>query len=376
MKKLILIDHEPWSKRRKELFYDLFKEAGVDLIVFDLYKIIVPNYKVPDFIESAEYLYRFNSINEFAIALAKYNPRNTIIIEEYNKNWENRKILLEINKLGFKKIKLNLYGNSLLLGWGGSTYLDRLKRLRKSGLKRAFTTIINSIRYNLYKKFHHIEDTPIIFSSSILDKQYPINHPDYEIFHFKSHTNIIQGEYIVYCDDYFPFHPDLSNFYKNKHLPDGEKYLKTMRKFFDNLEKRYNIPIVIAAHPKSDYKGLEFGNRKIIKGCTCDLVFHSKMVALKYCNSISFSLLGNKPIVLFGTNDYLSLDDNRSIINILGNDLLKIPVYNLDIDDFEEIEFKKIPNEYRLKYIYSYLTSKETEEIPNYRSINKYLQKI
>ena len=51
-----------------------------------------------------------------------------------------------------------------------------------------------------------------------------------------------------------------------------------MRRYFDYLEEKYGMPVVIAAHPKSDYSGGEFGNRSIIKYKTDDLVFNARMV--------------------------------------------------------------------------------------------------
>lgn len=67
------------------------------------------------------------------------------------------------------------------------------------------------------------------------------------------------------------------------------------------------MPIIIAAHPKSNYVNGEFGNRRIIKYQTKNLIIYADRVILQLCNTISWVTLANKPLIFVTTDDYDSL---------------------------------------------------------------------
>ena len=141
------------------------------------------------------------------------------------------------------------------------------------------------------------------------------------------------------------------------------------------MEEKYQIPVVIAAHPKSEYKGDEFNGRTIIKYKTNELIYLSQIVILHASNAISYVVLGDKSPVFITTNDYNSAPILAKRIKVLANILGK-KVYNIDSCNFQSIEISKIDNNYRNKYIYSYLTSKETEEKRNIDILLSFYQSI
>ena len=149
-----------------------------------------------------------------------------------------------------------------------------------------------------------------------------------------------------------------------------------MRRYFDYLEEKYGMPVVIAAHPKSDYSGGEFGNRSIIKYKTDDLVFNARMVTLHVCNSISYALLSNKPIAFVATEDYIKLGHVKKTLDLLAHETLGLSYYILDKVDLNEVEFKKVNEDLRIKYINNYLTSTESSGIQNYKILRKELMEL
>lgn len=233
-----------------------------------------------------------------------------------------------------------------------------------------------SLLLESYNSFNRIKGPSEIYSSSVFNQTKPLNHPDYEEYKFKPHRNIIGGDYIVFCDDYFPYHTDNIYFFNVKELPDGEKYHKTMIEYFDSLEQKYGIPVVIAAHPKSDYKSGTFGNRKIIKYHTADLTYNAAMVTLHLCNSISYSILANKPVAFITTDDYYLLPNVKHNFKNLAENTLNLRIYNLDHCDMDDIEFKRIDSTIRENYIYNYLTSKQTENILNGETLRTSLSEL
>ena len=51
-------------------------------------------------------------------------------------------------------------------------------------------------------------------------------------------------------DNYLPFHPDFGT----GSLIEPEEYYVPLCHFFDHLERKYDVRIVIAAHPRSSYE--------------------------------------------------------------------------------------------------------------------------
>lgn len=375
MKKFVLIDHEPWTLRRKQLFYDLFEKADIPLEVWDLSQWLYPGFHNPEEIDLVPYLHKIKSESDFVDLLNKENPSNTIFVEEIFHLWQNRNVFKHLSRRGFDTIKIELYGNTTIK----SSIWDKLLNIKLKQLPKMVRNKINSLRYKTYKKLNRINDSPkLIFSSNAyLPHTNGFNHPDYEKLMLNDVPRIIESEYIVFCDIYFPYHSDLFYFLKLKKLPDGKEYQKRMRKYFDYLEKKYNIPVVIAAHPKSNYKGGEFGDRQIIKYQTDSLVKYSKMVTMHVCNTTSYAVMCNKPLAYIVTDDYLSLPDIKRQIKVLVNKTLGLDYYNIDDKDFEaKFRFSTVSQDYRNNYIYSYLTSKETENVPNFQTLFKILNTL
>ncbi len=373
MKKFILLDHEPWTIRRKQLFYDLFEKAKIKLYVWDLSQWLNPGLSNPDELKNIEYLTRVLTENQFVSLLENEDSKNVIFVEEVFRSWDNRRVFRHISDLGFDTIKIELYGNSVLK----QRFMHRVKFLNINNLPKTICGKLAGIKIRAYNKIRGIKGPIRIFSSNgWLYRTDAINHPDYENYKFNSHENIIGGDYIVFCDIFFPFHSDLKHFYKIKRLPDGKKYQETMRRYFDYLEEKYGMPVVIAAHPKSDYSEGEFGNRSIIKYKTDDLVFNARMVTLHVCNSISYALLSNKPIAFVATEDYIKLGHVKKTLDLLAHETLGLSYYILGKVDLNEVEFKKVNEDLRIKYINNYLTSTESSGIQNYKILRKELMEL
>lgn len=363
MKKFILLDHEPWTLRRKQLFYDLFERAGIPLEVWDLSQWLYPGISNPDGINDANYLTKIYSYHQYKVKLKGLNPHELIIITEiYPFKWKNRLAFKELSIHGLETMKIELFGNTTLK----ESFIHKLKKLSLSRYPETIYNKLFNLIMRLYNSINNIHPPKYLLSSnSTLFFTHHINHPDYDEYKFKTHRRFIEGKYIVFCDIYFPYHTDLSFLYGVKKLPHAKKYQNQLCKYFDSLESKYNMPVVIAAHPKSNYKGDEFGCRKIFKYCTSDLVYFASAVTMHLCNSISYAILGNKPIAFISTDDYNAIAKNKQRLNLLAKETLKQPVYNLDKDSFSMIEFNQINKDIRLEYIYNYLTSKETEDKQN-----------
>lgn len=366
MNKVILIDNEPWTKRRKELFFFLYENSKIEFEVFDLSELLFPGLTFSDLLDE-KYVHRIKTIEELKILLGKEDPKSTLLQIEIPEGWKSRKILKLISELKFEKFKIQLFGNGEILSFWKKIFSFNLIELVKYTFKR----FPDFSLFQIYSKINKISGYRFYFNSRKMNIEgfYPINHPDYENFRFEDHLPIISGEYIVFLDNYFPYHPDIKKYYYADVISCGESYKKSLIRFFDFLEKKYQMPVIIAAHPKAEYGENHFDGRKILKYHTDNLVINSKAIIAHSSNSISYAVLGNKPLLLFGTDDYFRVYRfKRSVKNL--SRLLKIPYYNIDSMNLEDFEFSKLDKQVRESYIYSFLTSSHLENQRNNETIS------
>jgi hypothetical protein len=361
-RKIIFISAIPITIKLRELFFlDIFEENGFEVKCWNLQPFCNPTLRIPDELTSPSIL-SFSSLEEMEKELIQQNPKDTIILSGLDDDYSYRKIFRVLTKHQFILTTIFPYG-----GIYGFRFLfkDKILRIFSSNILKKFNGLFKSKYYSLYKRMYHINLSTHYFSSS-----YPhsvaINHPDYEGYAKIKNSNelIIQNEpYIVFLDTYIPLHPDLKRFNALKYVS-PEHYQSSLRDFFDKVEEKFQAKVVIAAHPKAVYENNEFGNRQIIKYKTNLLVKEAKLVITHMSNSNSFVMLFNKPVVFITTSEINKIPKFAFVLHCYAKHLNK-SVFNIDKWDIEQMDFSRIEDEYRKKYIYSYLSSPETENLSN-----------
>ncbi|QTQ16755.1 hypothetical protein [Treponema parvum] len=77
---------------------------------------------------------------------------------------------------------------------------------------------------------------------------------DYERFLISPRYNYNGKPYCVYLDQYFPFHPDIKTQLGFDFTDEDKKdFVNDMNKVFEHIRNKYNMDIIIAAHPRADY---------------------------------------------------------------------------------------------------------------------------
>lgn len=372
MKDIIFIDHELFTKRRKSIFMiDQLQSSGYNVEIWDISNIVYPERLYPDELNE-KYVRKIISISELESIIQSIDVNKKVFIVECFYEWNNRHIYKILSDYNCFIIKLDLYANTRLK----ESLFDKLIRIKSERISDFFIKRFRVLLFYLYKKIYHIKGfNRIISSSNIVFRTDKINHPDYESYiNELNNQPLINGSYIVFCDIYFPNHPELLPLFKKP--PKQSEYLYALNNFFSFLERKYNMPVVIAAHPKSDYTGNEFEGRRIIKYNTSNLVLNSQMVLQHFSNSISFCVLADKPVLFFITNEMLELKQSVKYMHLLAKTLGK-KVINIDkLTSDSNIAISKLSESNRNDYIYSYLTSKETENRNNFDILNSLLRKL
>lgn len=356
MKNLVFIDNEPFTKRRDQLFYiSKLKSEGIGVQVWDLSSFFPAARNVPDIVD-ADYVIIIKSIEDLNTKIIETNREETCFFVETVLNQYSRPIYNLLTHNNCYILRCNFYSNTID---GASFKLGTWVPWRiKMFLRRM--EIIYSFYVNR-KKWNGIKVDSYLTPLNEYGATGPINHPDYNDYKFKIETPYLDYPYIVFCDQYFPFHPEL-NIYVDQ--IDAQKYYCQMRALFDYVEKVTGMPVVIAAHPKANYTNNEFGDRLIIKYKTNNLVKYSNKVIFHSSNSISYAVLADKEILCIVTDDFMKVSFYSFLQGL--STVLHLKVNNLDRNNVETLRFEKISPKLRAKYIYSYLTSIETENIDNY----------
>lgn len=185
--------------------------------------------------------------------------------------------------------------------------------------------------------------------------------------------------YIIFLDEYLPFHSD----YLHMGVPvpcKPEEYYPPLVDFFQTIESALNSKVVIAAHPRSSYEDhLDyFGGRKVLRGMTSKLVKQCKCVIAHGSTALNFAVLYEKP-ALFVTLNILQNykhDQLGKFYELMANTLGK-ELINLDeprnIDWQAELEIDHAA--YRM-YHDSYIKSPLAPEKPCWQIFADYVKTI
>lgn len=186
----------------------------------------------------------------------------------------------------------------------------------------------------------------------------------------QSIKKLVKNEYILFLDDclidsfdYQLKHPKLETSKKN--------YFNHLKKFFDKIEKKFNMPVIIAAHPNGlyfDNYDKQFGRRKVFFNETCLLTRDCEFTLTHHSLSCHYSILFKKAIVFldldFLTNKVKRLQ--KAYSNYLGMDVINITNENTFIP-----KQKSVNNRRYLKFKEDYICA--MDEINNpYEPLIKY----
>ena len=199
---------------------------------------------------------------------------------------------------------------------------------------------------------------------------FPINSSDYNNYKYNEQNRIVKEDYIVFLDEYYPFHPD-DDLWGTKSYP-SDLYYASLNKTLDLIERHYGLEVVVAAHPKALlYKEKNYFNgRKVIFNATGSLVKFAKMAITHDSTSMSFAVMNRIPIIQL-SSDWLEQNRQDLVHSIQSfSNRLSLPVLNmdsvkeLDLGDIS-LELTHKQSEFFDAFIYDYCTSQGLDKANN-----------
>lgn len=368
MKNILILSHDPLIERIKQGFViDDLLEHGFKVQYVDLSKFYFPHFDAPYSLKE-DYVIKLDDEEAITSYLSAVDFSSTVVILDAFPNWRSRKIHKFLSNRKADMVKIKIYPNNVLVK---ESFLNKLKHI---GFKNLFPLLC----YKIYQRINKINPPKyILSSSSISGFTTPINHPDYEEFIKSGKREGESKDYIVFIDESFPSHPEIK-YWKRKNLNSiQDTYRQSLIQLFDYLKDRFNKEVIICAHPKSGYKGDEFGHHKIIKGKTSEIIGQSAFVLMHISTASSYAILHNKPIVLLSSDEYRqniksALDYQKSFADILGINIVDIDKWRpQSINDIKTLDENK-----RQEYIYKFLSPKETASKSNSEIIVNFLDEL
>jgi hypothetical protein len=365
MKNIVIIGHEPLTPRVYKIFniYEL-RIAGYNVEYRDISQLLFPGIKIPDEIEDKG-LKKISTLNEYILSFEIDDSKECIYIAELQNLWKNRKIFRILKKNNRFVVRLSLYSTMIL-----PLSLWQKIQMHRGNYCELFLNKVQEFAYKIYQIIHNfypydIEITSCSKFGSGKLQVFTINHPDFELT--KSLKDTIPtntAPYAVFLDEYFPYHPDFE-FHSGIKTSEqvGALYQQKMCKFFDEIEAKYNLKIVIAAHPKSLYSERAFEHREIIKYHTCELVKYAQFVIMHGSASFDFAVVYKKPLIIASVKDFSNFLDMKQRTEYLSS-YFNCPLVNLDSKVYD-IPDPNIDIVACKEFLYTYMTSKEKEGMKN-----------
>ncbi len=371
--KVVYIGYQPLTEKVKSDFYfNIVLENGFELEYWDLSSIYFPNVLKDNLFE--DYISKMNTFTELERMIALQNKEKCIYVLHIT--FEYRVIRL-FKLLTQYNCKTSFFARGALPICGD---ISPITLKIKKGLNPKLLLNFAKNKYAMYlKKSGKIKFYDLVFSAGELgylsigcgsqidklnSKFININSTDFDAF-FDNVTvkKSIEKKYCLFLDEYLPHHPDFI-LLGIKAVP-ADVYYSTLNDFFNIIEEKYNLEVVIAAHPKAlGYKNKNpFNGRDVFFNDTARLTKFSEFTLTHLSTSQSFSVLNNKPILSL-TSDCLKNvmpQYNRFISymsDVLGSSFVNVDhflINELNVSNTDNLKY----DDYKYKYLTSAISEKE-----------------
>ena len=369
MKKIVYLSMIKLDERfSRDWYLDNFYSKGYEVEFWNVSNIIQKNNQV-NLIEKNIKVLNINTTSSLIKNILELKINKVLIVVVIPYFYQSLSIYKILSKYNL---------NTVFFSWGEMPNLVHQKNIVTKLLnlykmnKNTYQFIKNMYQrqvVKLYRKLNLINKYSICFAAGDLcnslaysDKLIPINLCDYEQ-NLKNSEQIVEGKYAVFLDINLPFNNDVE--LQGLVKIDPQEYYIALNKFFDLFEKKYDLKIVIAAHPKSNYEKGLFGNREMYFLKTPQLVKFCEHVLLHHSTALSYAILNYKPVTFFIT-DQMTYAYDYHMCKLLSENI-KQPFVSLTDINIDNFSFKEdVDHDVYDKYKYNYIVSKESEGKPSF----------
>lgn len=362
IKIIFILSHKLYDESSYKYGFQLLKDNGFAIELWDMINLIYSKNKSMDislndnkkFISGDTTIKKFRNIHEIENDLKRQNRKTYIIFLNHSVNANVRPVidLIEDNNIKYGYTFLNTlpsYNPNMLsilkiLLKKPNILFDKLKKKITPVQHDNFANISYYLNLNTYFAIYCGKNSKkrILNLFPNIKKLISVPAYDHEKFYENKKKLKIEGytkKYAVFLCESNHEHPD-HKMHDINPVCDTNIYLYELNRFFKQLEEKYNIDVIISAHPKGIYnQDSIYKGRKLIKNKIVDLVNQSEFVMLHSSASICMPILANKPIIVINSKNYTagtaylielmaSSIGSKSIDISKENINLKIPIVN------------------------------------------------
>lgn len=378
--KVVFIEYLPLTRKiEKDFYIDDLLEASIEVEYWDITKLYFPHLTLNDRVERA-YIRTVSSWKHLESLLNATDTNKTLFIPQIT--FSGRVIHL-FRVLTKHRCELGFFARGMLPfpATGRKSFGKLVTVIRKSSFSESMRKVKGLLLDNVAfhaKRLGFLKTFDVVFQAGSegiktigvgyqLDLERAriirINYFDYDNFlKLKQSTGrAYAGRYAVFLDEFLPYHPDFAIL--NLGTVKAESYYESLNTFFAQVELKFNLNVVIAAHPKAQYQKNPFGGRAIFFNKTCELAKDSLFAMAHASTSISYPILFGIPIVFIWDSQIREIYTNglyKSILNFAS--VLGMPSYCTDDVKFgKEILLSDVTPAKYDDYKYKYLESRESE---------------
>ena len=367
-RKVIYVSYMHLSdKVSRDWYIDYLIKKGVTVEFWDVVPLLREEYEDPG-VKTADYLRNFKTYAELEASLRLPENRNAYYL---------MLVYYEGRSADFYKLLSKYDCKMLFISWGSFPIKSTQKwRTVLSGFSNPLY-LAEKIYFRLkaiaYKKLKLVKPYEIVFAAGqvlMASKHYatkviPINLVDYDRYRIIKSIGerLVSGRYAVFLDINLAYQSDLKIMGWPSVNPSD--YYASLNRFFELLELKYGIQVVIAAHPRASKNVDLFNGREVFHGRTPELVRDADFVIAHYSTSLSYAVLNSKPIIFIYTKEIEKLY-KYTVMSFIRDfaEYFDAAIFNIDeITKVNQISIRDVNSDLYNDYTYKYLTSHETESI-------------
>lgn len=366
-------------------FINEFREIGYEVEYWSVYKCLKYSKSLSYKVEDSNSIVKDFADEKELLREIKFLNKNDIVCLEIWLRWSTLPIFEELMKSGANIFGLDYYKNQPVNLVSSKSIIKDL--LYSFDLNRLFSSLRVRISEFLLKgkvKSSGCLLPKTIFTPGKLAENYSnenqtyisINHFDYYTYENTiKESKLIDQDYFVFIDIYLPFHPDIAR--AGQSSISASKYYTELSNYFKKIELKYNKIVVIAAHPKA-YELKKYLSFPIFYGKTANLIKYSSGVFSHHSAAINFAVLGDIPIQLIYSDEFLLGKGKTYLLKKMFNSIIgyqKVLGLRADNISNEFIDpFLPVEKFNYNQYIQNYILSKD-KNLDNFEIIHKNLMK-
>jgi len=353
--KLIFIYLKPFSERDYDRFgIDILKKNGFEVEIVSLSRLFFTDEEASFDKINVVYVDSFAMFEHYV----SMNSRNALYVKAYGESSKLLKINLILSRYGVQTLLINT--NILPISINRQSFIYKMRYFFSTF---SFKNIYQRVYYFANK--HKVKPNDYVLIGGTEGRKcsgigsqtkYIYAHTlDYDIFiSQKEFPSLVEGKYAVFLDENLPYHPDEQFTGCEAFLKaNASIYYQKLNRFFDQLESRYGLKVIIASHPSAHYASFNpFNNRTCIQGKTNQLVQYAEFCIGHFSTSIHFAILHFKPVIFVSLHEinYLFGDFIKEFANKLNRDVVLID----EIDDVNSLS-TSVDHEIYTSYLSRYI---------------------